>query len=202
MPSPFKVPDGHTEQEILAAIEKSVRILAPSFVFGYYSVDDIEQQARLFGLQAVEGWDTSRPFANFAYTHIRNRLINFRRDKLRRNDPPCRKCHAGQYCTSEGACRHYREWAARNNTKANLMRPLDLQRVADERESRTRCESEAEQGVELAELLGRIDAELPVELRSAYLRMREGLSVPRGPRAQVMELVQRVMQCRGARQDD
>jgi DNA-directed RNA polymerase specialized sigma24 family protein len=189
----FAVPEGHTEDALVADIEKAVAILAPSFVFGYMDVDDVRQEARLFGIQAVEKWDTSRPFANFAYTHIRNRLINWRRDKLRRNDPPCASCHGGRPCNEGSFCKRYAEWAGRNNAKANLMRPTDITNVSSEREPGARVESTVVAEAEMGELLARIDERLPVELRSYYLQMRDGVTVPKARRRQVTEAVREIL---------
>lgn len=192
--APFVVPDGLTEAEILAAIERSVEILAPGFVFGYFDIDDIKQFARMEGIKAVVKWDRVRPFGNFAYTVIRSRLLNLVRDELRRSDPPCSKCHSGSSCGGDGRpCKMYQEWASRNNTKANLMRPLDLQRISDEKEARTRNESEVYDSVELAEILEKIDTHLPVELRSTYLQMRDGVAVPKAKRLEVEKAVKEIL---------
>jgi DNA-directed RNA polymerase specialized sigma24 family protein len=174
------IPPGHTEQSVLDAIERSVAILAPSFVFGPYDIDDVRQQARLYALEAIEGgkYDPSRPLENFIYTHCRNRLINLKRDKLHRTDVPCRRCHEGDFCTADGVCKVYSEWRARNSAKANLMRPVALDRVADEKERRTRTDSTAEGDVQAAELKRLIDEKLPVELRADYLKMLGGVSIP------------------------
>jgi DNA-directed RNA polymerase specialized sigma24 family protein len=182
------IPPGHTEQSVLDAIERSVAILAPSFVFGPYDIDDVRQQARLYALEAIEGgkYDPSRPLENFIYTHCRNRLINLKRDKLHRTDVPCRRCHEGDFCTSDGVCKVYSEWRARNSAKANLMRPVALDRVADEKERRTRTDSTAEGDVQAAELKRLIDEKLPVELRADYLKMLGGVSIP-PPRRKVVE---------------
>src|SRR5437763_58309 len=88
-------PHGLTEDVVLAAIDNAVNVLARSFRFGIYDVEDIKQEARIMGLEAVPRWDRKRPLENFLYSHIRNRLINFKRNKFRRNDPPCPKCHQG-----------------------------------------------------------------------------------------------------------
>ncbi len=192
----MKYPPGKTEEEVLAAIEKAVRMLAPSFVFGYFGIDDISQQARLYGLQAIASgkYDPARPLENWLYIHIRNRLINLRRDKLRRSDPPCRRCHDGNPCGETGTiCQKYAEWLGRNNSKANLMQPINIDHVSDEKESRARLESTVVQDAELNEVIERIDAALPVELRATYLQMRAGVSVPRARREAVMEAVRAIL---------
>lgn len=197
----MKVPEGKTEAEVLAAIEKAVGILGPSFVFGFFDVEDVRQQGRLYALEVLERecYDPARPLENFLYSHVRNRLINFRRDKLRRNDPPCRRCHAGDPCGPDGEpCARYAGWAGRNRSKSNLMRPLGLDRVADEGERRTRVGSVAEGEAEVAELLKRIDEGLPAELRASYLQMRAGVAVPKARRLVVEAAVKEIIGCPSA----
>lgn len=191
----MKIPPGLTEAEVLSAIEKAVNILAPSFVFGYYDLEDIKQEGRLqaFKVLETEKYDPSRPLANFIYAHIRNRYINLLRDKLRRNDPPCQRCHEGCFCEPDGPCEQYAAWKERNCTKANLMRPLDLAHVADENERHTRIESTVVNDVEIDEIVQLIDTHLPIELRATYLQMREGVSVPKAKRQLVEDEVRNII---------
>ncbi len=195
------IPPGMTEREVLDAIEKAVGILAPSFVFGYYDVDDIKQHGRLAALKVLEKvkgdgspvYDASRPFENFIYSHVKNRYINLRRDKFRRNDPPCLECHRGEWCGFENApCEKYHVWKTRNTAKANLMRPVNIGGTSDspsEGEFLDRPHSNplGEQDAETAELLRRIDEELPVEFRSAWKQMQDHHPVPKEKR-DVIEL--------------
>lgn len=176
----------------METIERSACVLAPSFVFGYFDLDDIKQTARMFGLEALKRWDGKRPLANFLYVHIRNRLINMKRDLLRRTDAPCRGCHEGRPCKDAvgTACPAYAAWAARNNAKASLMRPFAMP------------EQESGAGVSgsglldtlcIEEMRERIDRELPVELRSTYLKMLDGVPVSRVERAAVAEAVRAIL---------
>lgn len=193
----MKIPPGYTEERVLQAIEKAADILAPSFVFGSYDVDDIRQQCFLFAFEVLEKekFDPGRPLENFIYTHLRNQLINFRRNKFRRNDPPCGSCHSGVPCPkAEGEhCRKYRAWLRLNNAKANISSPLALDNVCDEKERRTRVESSSEQDVEIDELIKLVDSQLPVELRATYLQMRAGVSVPKPKRLQVERAVTEIL---------
>lgn len=195
----MKLPSNKSEKEVLAAIEKAVNILAPSFVFGPYGVDDIKQEARLFALQCLKKYDESRPLENFIYSHVKNRLINLKRDKFKRNDPPCKSCHSSSMSFERSLhadgqlCDKYKSWRARNASKANLMRPLDLDHIADEHERNTRVESEVESDVETKELLRLIDAQLNVELRATYLQMRAGEPVPKAKRRIVEKAVRDIL---------
>jgi DNA-directed RNA polymerase specialized sigma24 family protein len=190
---PLVLPPSVTEAQFLAAVEKIVNILSPSFAFGYFTVEDIKQQARMFAIEAMQRYDPTRPLDNFLYAHVKNRLINFRRDKFRRNDPPCLNCHSSlpgdtahenkQYCSA------YLAWLKRNCAKQNLMSPLDISSICDEHEPTTRTESSVVEDIERRELLAIIDLKLPVELRGAYLQMQSGETVPKIKRLAVEKAV-------------
>lgn len=186
-----------TEAQVLDEINRTARLLAPSFVFGYYDRDDIEQEARMMGIQAMAKYDPARPLPNFLYSHVRNRLINLRRDKFRRNDPPCHVCHEKQIANGPGhedgrICPKYASWRERNACKSNLMRPLDIENVATEREERNRP-SEVVAEAEKKEMLRIINRRLPVELRTSYLQMRDGVNLPKVRRRQVEEAVREIL---------
>jgi DNA-directed RNA polymerase specialized sigma24 family protein len=193
----MKMPTGVTEEQVLEAIENAVKILAPSFTFGIYDIEDIKQEARTFGLEAIGRYDTSRPLDNFIYSHIRNRLINLKRDKFKRNDPPCLVCHhaeggrtqhpSGEFCTK------YTTWKRRNEAKANLQRPLDLEHITDNRQSQPSPENDAAEIAGLNEMLVLIDTNLPVDMRATYLQMRAGKSVPKSKRVAVEAAVKEIL---------
>jgi DNA-directed RNA polymerase specialized sigma24 family protein len=189
-----------SEAEFLAALKKINRRLAPTFVFGCYDVADIEQQAAVFALEALPKYDPGgfdedgnprRRLDNFLFIHVRNRLINFYRDKCHRNDPPCARCHGGEPCAdADGkACPKYEAWQKRNRAKADIMRPVGLSLVGEEQEPRRRPEDSPE----LSEAKLLIDRRLPTELRPDYLRMLAGerLSPPR--RRHVEEAVREIL---------
>ncbi len=176
----MNIPEGHTEESVLEAVEKAVSILSQSFIFGYYDIDDIKQEGRVLGMECLAKYDPKRPLANFVYTHIRNRLINLRRNKFRRNDPPCKACHEGSPCGAEGTlCERYASWLGRNNARVALMRPMKLERLGEERERR-RDDTVAHAA--LQEALTKLDAGLSPELRADWLRMKDGARVPKARR--------------------
>lgn len=189
----MKLPPGVSEQQVLDAIENAVKILAPSFTFGIYDIEDVKQEARLEGWRVIGRYDATRPLDNFIYTCIRNRLIRLKRDKLRRNDPPCQVCHqsTGHRSQHEDGqfCPRYLAWRKRNEAKASLMRPLDLDHVSDA----ARRESEVAQEAGVNEMLALIDRHLDVDLRADYLRMRAGKSVAKARRMAVEAAVREIL---------
>jgi DNA-directed RNA polymerase specialized sigma24 family protein len=189
-----------TEAQVVAVIDRIARILSSTFVFGYYDRDDIEQEARLFGIKAMEKYDPSRPLENFIYSAVRSRLLNLRRDRLRRNDPPCKVCHLHFSANGPGhpngqICKKYEGWRKRNTTKANLMRPLGIDYVSDEKEARSRCNSEVVGDAETNEILHLINLHLPMDLRADFLRMRDGVNIPKVRRQQVETAVREIIKC-------
>jgi DNA-directed RNA polymerase specialized sigma24 family protein len=189
----MKLPPNITEKDFLTATDKVVSLLASSFTFGFYTVEDIKQQARLFAIQAMDRYDPTRPLDNFLYTHIKNRLINFRRDNFRRNDPPCQGCHASlngeTFHENKQYCEKYQAWLKRNFIKQNIITPLDISNICDEHEANTRTESSIVEDIARDELLALVDMKLPVELRRIYLQMQAGESVPKAKREQVERAV-------------
>lgn len=189
----MKLPTNMSEAEVLATIRKVVNTLAPNFVFGPYDLDDIKQEATLIALQGLEFYDSRRPLENFLMVRVRRRLINFRRDKLHRNDPPCRTCAAGGFCTGaqpRAHCAAFAAWLKRNTAKSRLMCPTHFDSHQDDC---LRQDSTVVDDAHLREVLRAIDAHLPVELRGDYLRMREGAPVSAAQRARVREAVREIV---------
>ena len=171
------------DSEVITSMQKVSKSLSHKFVFGYYNDEDIYQECMLECFKALKNYDASRPLENFLYSHARNRLINLKRDKFKRSDAPCKQCHAGEPCGSEepgSFCNKYENWITRNNTKANLMKPLDISFVPEESASR-----DGNYDMEIQEILLLIDKELPMELRSTYLQMRDGVFVAKAKRVEV-----------------
>lgn len=178
-------PHGLTEDQVMTAMNKAVALLAQTFSFGYFDGDDIRQEAYIFGLEALPRYDPSRPLENFLYSHIKNRLINFKRDKYHRTDPPCKICAEHGKHPDGSTCQKYLAWKKRNASKQNLMRPLDIQTLSDENERSVRHNHNIIDEATLAEARAVIDNNLSVELRSIYLRIKAGESVTKAKRVKL-----------------
>lgn len=190
----FIPPSGHSEADVLAAIDHVAVRLAKSMSFGYFAPDDIRQEARIYALELLRKgtYDPSRPLVGYLFTHVKRRLLNLRRNKLFRNDPPCRACADGNHCTGSGPCRAQAEWEQRNARKATLMNSgvtaeAESYRPVIERDSNV---EKSAQGNDLAEL---IDARLPVGLRQDYTKMLAGERVTTGARRRVQEAILDIM---------
>lgn len=96
-------------QEHLSIIRKVANNIAPGYIFGYFSKEDIIHEAIIIGMDGYNKWDGIRPLENFISVHISNRLKNLRRDNYYRAE------------------KNISEESQRNNeAKRNIMSPLSL----------------------------------------------------------------------------
>lgn len=188
----MKLPPGLTEAEVLAALDRVLAMLAPSFVFGYYDIEDVEQFGRLEGLKllAKGKYDGSRPLDAYLYTHIFRRLLNLQRKLKWRSEPSCPQCASGTtYCgDGHGPCDAHEAWVRRNTTKSALTSPVSLD---SDHDGRDRADVMGE--IERRETEATIDAKLPAALRSDYLRLKAGVTVPARRKAAVLEAVREAL---------
>lgn len=184
------IPEGKTEEEVLDAIERAVNILAPTFTFGFYDLDDIKQFGRLKAIELMNDnkYDPSLPLENFIYAHVRHRFLNLRRNLLMRSDPPCKKCHSGEPCVS-GGCRAYEVWRRRNLAKANIMRPVEM----DESHESTNKHIEPPSVIDRVAAMVKIDTHLPVELRIAWLQINDGVRVAKSKRELIQSTIEEIL---------
>jgi len=73
-----------TEEEFLRVLDNISKRLGHKFKFGYHDFDDMKQQASIFALEGLEKYDNSRPLENFLWTHVRNRLFNYKRNNYQK----------------------------------------------------------------------------------------------------------------------
>jgi DNA-directed RNA polymerase specialized sigma24 family protein len=187
---------GMSEAQVVEAIYRVVDLLAKKFRFGYFDVEDMKQEGVVFALRVLEKdkYDPSRPLENFLYRHLRNRFINYKRDKFIRNETPCKKCpffdpkfkkstNACSVFEDKLECQKLKEWRLRNAAKQSLMQPTG---EADSPEPAAPCRS---RNSEFDELKLYINENLPMDVRTDYLRMIEGLSLPKSRRDKVRDAI-------------
>lgn len=199
----LKIPKYLDEKVVLDTIETILNKLAPGFVFGYFDIDDIKSVGREIGIRALADYDPKRKLDGFLFVHIKRRLINFKRDNFKRNDPPCLMCHLatrdGLRTNHAGGeiCKGYKGWAQRNNDRQNVMQPINLDKKFFIRNESQEPEVGTDYNVELQaqanELIETIDMKLPAELRETYLKMKDGHKVSNVEREKVKEFIRGLM---------
>lgn len=192
------LPHGLTEEVLIETLNKVLRNLAGKFRFGYHDIEDIKQQGMLdFIEKGLQGWDGKRPLDSYAYSHIRHRLINFKRDNYFRKEPPCTACpfydpkckKSVNKCaefTDKNDCLKWVGWINRNESKKNIISPIDISDVDDENEERMRMSGELGEIFDKKEVLDYLEQNVPIVMRADYLKILHGISVPKKRKEEIM----------------
>jgi hypothetical protein len=151
-------PEGLSEADFIAAVDRSVQILGPDMMFGPFTIEDLRQECYLWGMEllATGRYDASRPFGNYVFVHLRRRLLNLRRKHLSRYDFPCVPCGEGRGCQENGGyCLPFQKWKARQDKKKALSTTASLEISQDT--TKVRNASPVEQDVQANELMALLD---------------------------------------------
>ena len=151
---------------ILAVIDR----IAPKYEFGFYTVDDIKQEAFLICTDAMEKYDPSLPLENFISRHLSNRLKTLIRNKYSRS--------------STGSENH----AKLNEAKKNL---VDLHPCEGSREPEIQDSS-------LEQLSNQESVEMVLEglsssMRNDFYRMANGVSIPHNRKVVLVERIKEIL---------
>lgn len=176
----MKIPEGMTEEEVIDCIQRICRRLANTFRFSFYTREDIEQQGFIEGMKGLETYNGLHPLKNFLSTHIRNRLKNFKRDNYKRNDPPCKVCsnhiEGKTKHRNKRFCDKYLNWIKKNETRQNIINAINIDVINEDSQQDKKPVFD---DVDSRELLDKIDANLPLDMRKDYLKLRDGLKIPK-----------------------
>jgi hypothetical protein len=177
-----ELPNDVTTEEFLLVLDNITKRLANKFRFAYHTIDDMKQQAAIFALEGLKNYDKKRPLENFLWTHVRNRLFNYKRNNYQRPDKPCFSCpFFDQHCklsinqceqyTNKQDCELYSAWAKRNEAKKNIIQPGYL-------ESNTHfCPSSKDNLLENKELIDLLDQYIHSDYREIYLKLKHGYKI-------------------------
>lgn len=197
----MKIPPGYTESQVLDIIDNITTRLANKFKFGYHGTDDMKQEGTFRALEVLEDgkYDGSNPLESFLWTCVHNHLFNLKRNKYERPDKPCLVCpFYDQHCAVSSSqcdkfsdkmdCALYAGWLIRNSAKKNLMRPMDIGNVMDEKEKMMKTNDNTED-VEKEELWALVDQHLDMGLREDYLKMRADIRVSNTRKAEIQAAI-------------
>ena len=173
------------ETEFLNIVDIIAKKLAYKFKFGYHDFDDMKQQISIFALEGLKNYDHKRPLENFLWTHVRNRLFNYKRDNYQRPDKPCLACplydplckKSSSTCESysnKEDCSLYSSWLSRNNTKKNLMYLTTIDEIKDYGNSFTSNENLLSNTVASNEIFNLLEIHLKDDYRTLYLKVKNG----------------------------
>jgi len=200
-----QVPKGMTEEQVVEIVDGILRTLSYSFRFGYFDLEDIKQQGWIYAIEALPNYKPDiAPLENFLRSHIRNRFLNLKRDKLSRHTPPCPSCpffdpdclKSKNQCSAfedKSECEKFSGWEKRNQSKKNLVQPLDISNIRDENERNMRRFGNVHEKTVTDELFSIIDRNLPVSMRSDFRKMMEGVHIPKPRRVVIEELIRDII---------
>jgi len=171
----------------LRKIDEVAKAMAPSFAFGIYDEDDIYQEAVILGIECLDRHDPSKSqLKTFLYTHIRNRLINLKRKKLRTRSP-CISCVNKDICDDKTSCKAFTSWEG----KQKLLSPTvlsDRSSIIDKNSSDSQLDLLIKK-----ELFEIVDKKLPVEYRKDYMLFIDGVSIPKKQRLKLIEILSEIL---------
>jgi len=170
--------------DLVPIIDKIANRFASTYKFGYHELEDMKQQAWQIALEGLEGYDGTRSLENYLWTHVRNRLYNFKRDNYFRPEKPCDKCplFRNEKCTKFKdplECDLYSRWEKRTEKRKSLMASVEYNDSDNQQE-------EIEQYLDKKHLFETIDYNMPVELREYWIRLVHGLKLNKNKREQVL----------------
>lgn len=198
------LPNGVSEEEFLAVLDNISKRLGHKFKFGYHSFDDMKQQAAIFALEGLEKYDNSRPLENFLWTHVRNRLFNYKRDNYQRPDKPCLSCplydphckKSSSQCEEfhdKSECPEYSAWSSRNTTKKNIMKPIGMEDVQHSSPSMV-VENNILSQIADQQIIDLLDKEIPAPYRETYLKLKYGDKVYKAEMTKLYNIIIEILQ--------
>jgi DNA-directed RNA polymerase specialized sigma24 family protein len=175
LPSSIKI----SESEVLAIIDEVVKVLAPSFKFGYYDIDDLEQEGRILAIDALSRYksDKGASLKTFLYNHVKKRFINLKRDKHFRPAP--------KNISEE----KLQVWLKKNSCRRSLIDTVD---ISDNKNNPT-VEQDQVENIHLKEISSIIDLHLPVEFRADYRCILEDVRIPKSRRIKVLCILKDIL---------
>lgn len=184
------------ENELLKVIDIITKKLAYKFKFGYHDIEDMKQQISVFAIEGLKNYDHKRPLENFLWTHVRNRLFNYKRDNYQRPDKPCYSCplydKVSTLCTkysNKESCDLYSKWLNRNQNKKNLMHFTTVDEVKDY----ANIFFDSSNSPENLETIKLIEENLSGEYRIIYLKLKHGSKVSKADRNKLLLKIREIL---------
>jgi hypothetical protein len=200
------LPNNVSEEEFLKVLENISKRLGHKFRFGYHSYEDMKQQAAIFALEGLQKYDNKRPLENFLWTHVRNRLFNYKRDNYQRPDKPCLgcifhdpNCHKStNQClefSDKNNCPEYNTWNNRNTNKRNIMKPVGIEDLQEQNINISKLSSDSTIADIVAneQIIKILDENIPAQHRPAYLKLKYGDKVYKTELNKLLECIQEIL---------
>lgn len=165
----MKIPKNMTEEQVITTISRISSRLANKYTFPNYDAEDIEQEAFIIGMEAMNRYDENRPLENFLSVHIKNRLSNFKRDNYYRPD--------------EGKAEQIQQ------SKKKILDAASFDNMRNFLIDRENSDS-----LEERELMDYIDNHLPANMRSDYLRFKNDQQITKTKKNKLLIVLKEILE--------
>lgn len=155
--------------------------MVSKYKFGYYDVDDMRQEAFIIGWKVLPKFNGTAPLENFLSVHIRRRLLNFHRDHYYRLDIKDDMSKRSKH----------------NIAKKNLIDTISIDNVQDEHEDNMFYYVEFVNDIECEEVLKLIDIHLDINLRTDYIKMKDGITIAKSKKDKIYEAIEEILEEHG-----
>jgi len=173
------------ETQLIKIINSLIERIVHKFVFGFYDLDDIKQEAFIIAIDGLERYEEGRPLENFLAVHISNRLKTFKRDNYFRPEPKCIRA----YCDKSHLCNQCLEKEQKVNIKKNIMDPIDIYSVDNENEKSMSMPDNLFYDLTRCEIQSLIEKNMPLDLKIDYEKMLDGKNLPIIKKQKIEEII-------------
>lgn len=181
----MKLPDFVTEDEFLKAFNSVITKLVKKFIFTIYDADDIRQEAFIIASEGVFNFNPSYnvPLESFLYTHLYNRLINFKRDNYLRKENNCQECRI-----INKICIRCQQRERLNLIKKSILEPANIDSLTHPT-FLNEYEKKIDQETIIAEIIKRLT---PNQIQDFY-KIRDGVRINSKKKKYILEVVHQIM---------
>jgi len=197
-----------TEESVVAVFNDVLKRISSKFKYSFNSKEDIQQNGMIHCIQAMDRYEPGRPLENFLMVNLHNRFCNDLRNNSHRIDTPCQTCplfnvqdkRLNDQCEEfeqKESCVSYSLFMARNEAKRNVLNMIDISDVLHDDSHRVEKNMVIEEKEDIGharEVIEVIERDLPVENREAWIRLKEGLKLPKNKRDKLLEIIREIVQ--------
>ena len=204
----MQIPPNLTEQQVLDSIEKIANGRLPHlFKFGYNTLDDMKQNARVLAIEGLSYYESSKgSLDTFLWIYVHNRLYNDKRNKSER-PKPCLSCPLAAYdphlknstsgCTAfadKMDCKEFASWQKINFPKKNLMNLVGISTVVDENEERMKTSQDMDAAIDYSDIVDLIDQKIPTNFRKDWIKLKTNINIPKSDKRKLIEQIKLILE--------
>lgn len=181
----MKLPPFLNEEEFLAAFDSVVVKLVKKFTFNVFDADDIRQEAFIIASEGVFNFkpEYNVPLESFLYTHLYNRLINFKRNNYLRRESSCQECRK-----TNKLCARCEQRERLNHTKKSILEPANIENLCHPTFI-TDYDNQVDTQTVITEIINRLT---PAQVEDFY-KIRDGVRINSNKKKRIVAIIEQIM---------